>query len=341
MSPAPRVTRIAGPAREPRGVEQDRLGRVGGREPRRPACRPPVGRGAQRRRGRSRRRGGRPAPRGPGRRRARRSRRPRPGRRRTRRRRPWSASRGGAGRRRSAAAGAEFPQRREGGAHLGRVVGVVVVYAGAVALPLNSSRRCTPGKSDSAAAPASESIPASSSAASAARASSTLWSPGTTSASSRRAGRTRSSKPRRRVRRRRSERPSSPRRLGGRQRRRPPRAGDELGEGRAQLGQRAPAGVVVHLDVGDDRDLGVEPQEAAVALVGLDDGPLALAPAAVGGAAVRADPRQLTADEEGRVLAERPHRPDQHAVVVVLPWVPATAIVRFAAQSSDSSRSDG
>ena len=92
-----------------------------------------------------------------------------------------------------------------------------------------------------------------------------------------------------------------------------PAAGSsELLEGGVQLGQRAPAGVVVHLDVGDDGDLGRQPQEAGVALVGLGDDPLALAPAGVGGGAVLADPRHLAADEEGRVGADRPQRPDRH-----------------------------
>ncbi len=70
--------------------------------------------------------------------------------------------------------------------------------------------------------------------------------------------------------------------------------------------------MVVHLDVGDDRDLRLQLEEAGVALVGLGDDPLALPPAGVGGLAAGAEPRYLATDEEGRVGAERPQRPDQH-----------------------------
>ena len=83
---------------------------------------------------------------------------------------------------------------------------------------------------------------------------------------------------------------------------------------------------------------GLQLEEAGVALVGLGDDPLPLAPAGVGGVAVR---------RRGREPRRRRRRPGRRrspaaprpaiAVVVVLPWVPATAISRFSAQSSASS----
>ena len=113
--------------------------------------------------------------------------------------------------------------------------------------------------------------------------------------------------------------------------------GGELLEGGVQLGQRAPARVVVHLDVGDHRDLGPQPQEAGVALVGLGDDPLALAPAGVGGAR-RPAPTPGTSPPTKKAGSAPSARSAQTAiaVVVVLPWVPATAISRFSAQSSAS-----
>ena len=199
--------------------------------------------------------------------------------------------------------------------------------------PLTSSRRRTPRKSASAAAARSEVEPGRPSAASAARAFSTLWPPAPP-------GRAPPAPARRTRTPRSSPAPAAPsvrrasltgnscrRRLGegcptdaldgpalaarGRQDR-DAGLGGEADEGLDQGLERAPFRVVVHLDVGDDGDLGVEAEEAAVGLVGLGDHPLALAPAGVGGSAVGAEAGDLAADEEGRVLAEAAQRPDGH-----------------------------
>ena len=74
--------------------------------------------------------------------------------------------------------------------------------------------------------------------------------------------------------------------------------GDEPPEDVVDVVQAGVVGVVVELHVGHDRDLGAQEQQAAVALVGLGDEPLARAHAGVG-----ADVVELAADEEGRVEA--------------------------------------
>src|SRR6188472_4770036 len=56
---------------------------------------------------------------------------------------------------------------------------------------------------------------------------------------------------------------------------------DKVAKGTAQLGDRAPATVVVHLEIGDDGDLRIQLEEAGVALVRLGDDPLPPAPARV------------------------------------------------------------
>ena len=86
----------------------------------------------------------------------------------------------------------------------------------------------------------------------------------------------------------------------------------EGGEGLRELRERAPAGVVIELQVGDHRDLGTKLEEAGIALVGLGDHPLALPPSGVRGRAVRSGARQLSAEEEGRVGADSAERPDAH-----------------------------
>ena len=91
-----------------------------------------------------------------------------------------------------------------------------------------------------------------------------------------------------------------------------PRRGNEGRERLRELGQRAPARVVIELQVGDRRDLRAQLQEACVALVGLGDDPIALSPAGVGGLAARSSAEQLTAEEEGGVGADAAQRPDAH-----------------------------
>jgi hypothetical protein len=85
------------------------------------------------------------------------------------------------------------------------------------------------------------------------------------------------------------------------------RLGQQLGEGRAQLGQRAERRVVVELDVGHDDDLGVEGEHRAVGLVGLHDEPLAGAPVGV-----QAGRAQLAADEIRRLQAAGQQRVGHH-----------------------------
>ena len=61
---------------------------------------------------------------------------------------------------------------------------------------------------------------------------------------------------------------------------------DELDERVLDLVEAAVMVEMLGIDVGDDRDRAVEPQEAAVALVGLDHHPVALAEPGVGAVAV-------------------------------------------------------
>ena len=75
--------------------------------------------------------------------------------------------------------------------------------------------------------------------------------------------------------------------------------------------ERGPARVVVELEIGDDRDLGPQPQEAGVGLVGLCHHPLSSSPARVGRlAAVGAG--KLAAEEEGRIGAQLAQGVDAH-----------------------------
>ena len=201
--------------------------------------------------------------------------------------------------------------------------------------PLSSKRRDTPGKSPSALAHASASKPASESPPRAASALATLWRPGT-----RRTTTASMSAPWARKRLPPSgaalisvaSRSASGSRLARGCLEREPdhalallpgepdvRAGDHCrrrgSEGRErlrELGQRAPARVVIELQVGDHRDLRAQLQEACVALVGLGDDPIALSPAGVGGLAARSSAEQLTAEEEGGVGADAAQRPDAH-----------------------------
>ncbi len=88
---------------------------------------------------------------------------------------------------------------------------------------------------------------------------------------------------------------------------------DEAAKCRPQLGHRSPAAVVVHLDVGDDRDLRPQLEEAGVALVGLGDDPLAPAPARVYGASGARAPeprrRRRRRDRRRARAAPRPASP--------------------------------
>ena len=89
--------------------------------------------------------------------------------------------------------------------------------------------------------------------------------------------------------------------------------GGEPSEGRQQLRARAPARVMVELDVGDRRDGRAQLEEAGVRLVGLRDQPLPLAPGGVRGLSARAGATKLAADQKRRVGAHGPQRMDQHA----------------------------
>ena len=78
---------------------------------------------------------------------------------------------------------------------------------------------------------------------------------------------------------------------------------------------------MVELDARHHRHLARELEERAVGLVGLHDGPIALPPGRV-----RAERAQLAADQEGRVRPASASASAAIDAVVVLPWVPATAI---------------
>ncbi len=82
---------------------------------------------------------------------------------------------------------------------------------------------------------------------------------------------------------------------------------DEPAEDVADVGETAVVGVVVELDVGDDRELGAQEQQAAVALVGFGDEPLAVADAGVG-----ADVVQVAADDERRPPVAAQHDVGDH-----------------------------
>ena len=231
----------------------------------------------------------------------------------------------------------QLAQGRERGADLGRVVGVVVVDCGP--RRARPSARAAAARRGSRPAPRPRgraSNPASSIAASAARALSTLWlarGPPSVRDSGRAPGELG-------VRSHAWRLPSDQvgeAAVGGRSH--TPSAGARNSrEGPVQLGERAPAGVVVHLDIGDHRDLGVAAAGSWRRSRRPRRPPTPPPPAGVGRLAVVAEAGHLAADEEGRVGAESRAAPRPAiAVVVVLPWVPATAISRFSAQSSASS----
>ena len=91
-----------------------------------------------------------------------------------------------------------------------------------------------------------------------------------------------------------------------------PRRLAERPEGLEQLGARGPARVVVELDVGHHGHLGPQAQEARVGLVRLRHHPFAGAPAGVPRPAVLPRPRQLAAEQEARVGADRAKGVDEH-----------------------------
>ena len=72
--------------------------------------------------------------------------------------------------------------------------------------------------------------------------------------------------------------------------------GEEALEPGDERGEVAPVRQVIGFHVGDDRGLGRELEERAVALVGFDDQPLAVVPRRV-----RADLVEVATDEEARV----------------------------------------
>ncbi len=77
------------------------------------------------------------------------------------------------------------------------------------------------------------------------------------------------------------------------------------------------------IDIGDDADLGRQADEGAVALVGLDDHPLALAEARVRAPSVD----DATGDDRRDRVPAFSKMVEMSDVVVVLPWVPVTEIV--------------
>ena len=93
---------------------------------------------------------------------------------------------------------------------------------------------------------------------------------------------------------------------------------------------------MVELDVRDDHDLCFEREHRPVGLVGLHHEPFPCPPVGVapGGA-------QRAADEVGGLEAAASSAWAIIDVVVVLPWAPATAIVRLSALSSRSSSARG
>ena len=99
---------------------------------------------------------------------------------------------------------------------------------------------------------------------------------------------------------------------------------DELDEGVLDRVEAAVMVEMLGIDVGDDRDRAVEPQEAAVALVGLDHHPVAVAEPGVGAVALMMPPLitvgSIPPASSSAAIIE---------VVVVLPCVPATATVRL------------
>ena len=95
--------------------------------------------------------------------------------------------------------------------------------------------------------------------------------------------------------------------------------------------------VVVELDVRQHGDLHAQAEHRAVGLVGLDDQPLARPPLGVGQAAADRPPTS----QPGSHARRRAARATSIDAVVVLPCVPATAIVRRSAVSSPSSSARG
>jgi hypothetical protein len=99
----------------------------------------------------------------------------------------------------------------------------------------------------------------------------------------------------------------------------------------AQVLDRAPMLHMLGVDIGDDGDGGGQAVEGAVALVGLDHHPFALPHPRVG--AVGVDDAAI---DHRRVDAAGSSSAATIVVVVVLPWVPATATLDFSRISSAS-----
>ena len=109
------------------------------------------------------------------------------------------------------------------------------------------------------------------------------------------------------------------------------RRGEERAERRLDVALGGVGRVVVELGVREHRDLALELEQRAVGLVGLDDQPLPRPPAGV-----RAGRAHLPADEvAGSAPAPRSAWTSM-LEVVVLPWVPETAIVGRRRVSSPS-----
>ena len=106
---------------------------------------------------------------------------------------------------------------------------------------------------------------------------------------------------------------------------------DELDEGVLDLVEPAIMVEMLGIDVGDDRDRAVEAQEAAVALVGLDHHPVALAEPRVRAVALMMPPLITVGS-----IPPASSNAATIEVVVVLPCVPATATVYFSRISSAS-----
>ena len=111
-----------------------------------------------------------------------------------------------------------------------------------------------------------------------------------------------------------------------------PRGCGELGEGLLECEHTGVGRVVVELDVRHDRHVTSQLEERAVRLVGLDHSPIAATPRR------RSCRRPAARRRSGRPARGRIRAAREAAIeaVVVLPWVPPTAIVRFIRESSAS-----
>ena len=107
----------------------------------------------------------------------------------------------------------------------------------------------------------------------------------------------------------------------------------ELDEAVLQAFEIAAVGAeVIVVDVGDDGDHRLQVQERGIALVGLGDEVAAVAEARIAAGAL-----QAAADHEGGIESGLGKQPATRLVVVVLPWLPATAMRVFRKRMSSAS----